>query len=312
MQWIIFATSAYFFGALTVIFDKYLLGSQRISSPPVYAFYVALSGMAVLIFWPLSFFSPFFALNFPTLSQFLLSIFSGIFFLFGITALYFAFKKAEASKVAPVAFSSIPLVTFCLSLFFKNEKFSSTVLVGLAAIILGGLLISFDLPLKKGKKKFFVGFELALLSGFLQAISLLTLKLVYLQQNFYNGYVWTRFGAFVGVGLLLLIPAWRKGIVRSMTQAKKAKKKNLQTGFLFVLNKIFGGSSSALINMAIKFGSVTLVSAMISLQYVFVLILAVLASTKIPHIFEERLKFWDWMQKLAAILIIGVGMFLIS
>lgn len=59
-------------------------------------------------------------------------------------------------------------------------------------------------------------------------------------------------------------------------------------------------------------GSVTLVNSMVSLQYVFVLILVAIAAKKHPKVFEEKLLFWDWAQKVAAILIIAIGMFLIS
>jgi hypothetical protein len=77
------------------------------------------------------------------------------------------------------------------------------------------------------------------------------------------------------------------------------------------LNKILGGSGSALINLAIKAGSVTLITSMISLQYVFVLIIAATVGRKLPNIFEERLLFWDWAQKIVAIAIIAVGLVLI-
>lgn len=312
MSWIIFATISYFLGALTVIFDKFLLSSQKISSPPVYAFYVGLTGLGVLIFAPIGFFYEPFSLHIPAITQVLLSFFSGIFLMAGYLAMYFAIKKAEASKVTPIVFSLVPLVTFTLSLFVGSENFTRANLLGMAALVFGGLLISFDLPLKLKKKKFFAGFYLALLAGFLLGISLLTLKFVYFEQNFFNGYVWTRTGAFLGACLMLFVPTWRKMVLKSLKAAKHNKKENAKTGGLFIFNKILGGSSSALYNLAIGLGSVTLVSSMISLQYAFVLIIAVLAGRRLPHIFEERMYFWDWAQKVAAIFIIAIGIFFIS
>lgn len=312
VTWLILAIISYFFGALTVILDKYLLSSEKISLPATYAFYVGIFGMGVLIFWPLGFFFHSFILKFPSFQQFLLSMESGCFFLFAITALYFAIKKSEASKVTPVVFSVVPMVTLLLSIIMGTEDFSMSKLWGITFLIFGGLLISFDLPLKLKKKKFFAGFSLSLWAGLLLGVSTFLLKLVYLEQNFFNGYFWTRFGAFCGAFFLLLHPVWRKGIIKSFKHAHKNKQENVKTGGIFVVNKIFGGSSSALLNLAIGFGSVTLISSMISLQYVFVLVIAVLASQKMPGIFEEKLLFWDWMQKIAAIAVIAVGMFLIS
>ncbi len=312
MSWFFLATISYFFGALTIILDKYLLKSEKISSPPVYAFYVGLTGMGVLIFAPLGLLFNSFQLKIPNVFQIGLSFFSGIFFLASILALYFAIKKAEASKVTPVVFSVTPLVALFLSSFVGLEKFGTLGYWGIALLIVGGLLISFDLPLKINKRKFFDGFYLSLLSGFLMGISIVALKFVYLYQNFFNGFVWSRGGALIGALLLLTISPWRKGIVKSFANAGKNKKENVKTGGLFVFNKILGGSSSALYNLAIGAGSVTLVSSMVSLQYVFVLIIAVIAGKKLPHIFEERLYFWDWFQKIAAIMVIAVGMFFVS
>lgn len=311
MTWILLTISAYFLGAVTVILDKYLLGSEKISSPPVYAFYVGLLGLGVLIFWPLAFFFPAFILEIPSKYQIAISFLSGIFFLAGITALYFAIKKSQASKVTPVTFSVVPIVTLLAAYVLGVEKFSALKIFGIALLIFGGLFISFDLPLKLNKKKFFNGFYLSIVAGIFMGFSTFLLKLVYEQQNFFNGYVWTRLGAFIGILILFAVPSWRRKISHSFHHSRK-KKESLHTGFLFVLNKIIGGSSTALINLAIGLGSVTLISSLISLQYVFVLLIAILAGRHLPHIFEERLFFWDWAQKVAAIFIIGAGMFLIS
>lgn len=312
MSWIWITITAYFFGALTVVLDKYLLKSEKISSPAVYAFYVAIFGMGVLMFWPLGLFFQNFVLRVPPLEQFVLIFENGLTFLGSLIVLYFAIKKSEASKVIPVVFSVVPIITMAASFLVGVEKLSLLKIFGIVFLIFGGLLISFDLPLKLNKKKFFEGFYLSILAGVLLGFSTFLLKLVYDQQNFFNGYVWTRFTTFLSAFLMLLIPAWRKKIFGSFSGAKHNKKENVRTGTLFVFNKILGGSSSALINLAIGIGSVTIISSLISLQYVFVLILAVLFAKKLPHIFEERLYFWDWAQKVAAILIIAAGMFLIS
>lgn len=78
-----------------------------------------------------------------------------------------------------------------------------------------------------------------------------------------------------------------------------------------MINKISGGSSSILINLAVAYGGVAMVYAIGSAQFVFVLILALFASMKYPDIFEEKLYFWDWAQKVGAIVMIAVGTFLV-
>lgn len=341
MKWILFAIVSYFLGALTVILDKYLLGSRRISSPPVYAFYVGIFGIGGLLFAPLGFFFANFVLKVPSLYQIVLSIVTGFFYIAGLTALYFSVSKSETSKVTPVVFSMAPIVTLLFSLLIGNESFSYLNFLGILFLISGGLLISFDLPfkinpqtlklIKKDRRflfikyffsvtkdgivnegKFFAGFNFAILAGFLLGISFVGLKIVYMEQNFFNGFIWSRFGVMLGGLCLLFMPIWRKNILKSFTHAKKDKEKNIKTGGLFVFNKILGGASSVFFNLAILAGSVTFVSSLISIQYVFVLLMALIAGKHLPGIFEERMNFWDWMQKIIAIFMIGLGMYFIS
>jgi drug/metabolite transporter (DMT)-like permease len=303
MSWIAISISAYFLGAFAVLLDKFLISSKRFSSAQVYTFYIGIMGLGALMFAPFGF-------VFPSWNQIFLSLVSGIIYMAGIFALYEAIGKAEASRVTPVVFSVVPLATYAIS-FVWGDKMNAMQVIGAALLVFGGLLISFDLPLKLNKRKFFAGFYLSCLSGIFLAISYVLFKLVYESQTFLNGFMWTRIGAFVGVLLMFLVPSWRKAIFASFHAGKKNRKKHLGTGTIFVGNKIMGGVSSILLNKAFQVGSVTLVNSMVSLQYVFVLVLAALISKKHPKVFEEKLKFWDWMQKIAAIFVIAIGMYLI-
>jgi len=301
MIFIFVALGSYFLGALTVILDKFLLGSKRISSAPVYSFYIAIFGLFAL------FFIPFVDFLIPNSLQIFLSLFGGALFSYGILALYFAIQKSEASRVTPIVGATIPVATYFLSLIFSSEKLVLIEIIGVSLLILGGLMISFDLPLKINKKKFFAGFYGSLLAGFILALSYFVFKFVYNEQTFFNGFIWTRIGCFFAVVSYFLVPKWRKEIFKSLREFKKPKKKEYQTGGLFIGNKILGGISSILLNAAIAMGSVTLVNSLVSSQYVFVLFLAYFAHKKFPFVFEEKLYFWDWAQKIGAIVLIGIG-----
>jgi drug/metabolite transporter (DMT)-like permease len=301
MIFIFAALGSYFLGALTIILDKFLLGSKRISTPAVYSFYIAIFGLFVL------FFIPFAGFSVPSSWQIFLSLLGGVFFSYGILALYFAIQKSEASRVSPIVGAIIPVATYFLSLIFSSEKLILIQIIGVALLIFGGLLISFDLPLKINKKKFFAGFYASILAGLLLALSYFVFKFVYNEQTFFNGFIWTRLGCFLAVLSYFFVPKWRKEIFKSLKEFKKPKKKEYQTGGLFVGNKILGGTSSILLNVAIAMGSVTIVNSLVSAQYVFVLALAYFAHKKYPFVFGEKLYFWDWMQKAGAIVLIGAG-----
>jgi len=333
MNWISIALTSYFLSALAIILDKFILGSKKISSPPVYAFYIGILGLGALIFLP-------FGLYFPSGIQIFVSIISGALFTFGILSIYYAIQKGEASRVAPLAGAVIPLGTYLISLIFFGEKLASLQFIGALLLISGGLLISFDLPLKvdprtlkiikkfnlflfplaftsakgvgAGKKNFSPGFRYAILSGLILAVAYSLFKVVYNEQSFFSGFIWTRFGSALAILIFFIVPSWRKSILRSLKAFKKPTHSHLHTGLLVILNKITGGIASVLFNYAIALGSVTLVNALVSSQYVFILILAAAFSVWHPKVFEEKLYFWDWAQKVAAIIIIGIGVYLIA
>ncbi|MDD5464631.1 MAG: EamA family transporter, partial [Candidatus Moranbacteria bacterium] len=237
MSWIFVAVSAYFLGAFAVLMDKFLLGSKRISSPQVYTFYVGIFGLGAFLFAPFGF-------DVPSAWQIAISLISGAIYIGGIFALNLSINKAEASRVTPVVFSVVPIATYLISFVFNDEKLTIIQLGGVALLIIGGLLISFDLPLKLNKRKFFVGFYFSCLSGVLLAISYVMFKMVYVEQTFLNGFMWTRVGGFVAALLLLIVPTWRKAIFKSFSHAKKPSKEHIGTGGIFIANKILGGTSS--------------------------------------------------------------------
>jgi drug/metabolite transporter (DMT)-like permease len=305
MNWLFIALASYFLSALAIILDKFILGSKKVGSPPVYAFYIGSLGIGALIFAPFGF-------SVPPLFQIILSIIAGSLFTYGILALYFAIKVGEAGRVAPLAGAVIPVGTYFLSVFFSGEKISQISLAGIIFLIIGGLLISFDLPLKVDRKKFIPGFKMAIFSGIILAVAYFMLKIVYGNQNFFNGFIWTRFGSVFAIASFFLVPAWRKNIFKSLKGFKKPTQAHVHAGALVVLNKIVGGTASILFNYAIALGSVTLVNALVASQYVFILILAAVFSIWHREIFSEKLYFWDWAQKIVAIIIIGVGIYFIS
>lgn len=309
MSWIIIAIFSYFLVALEIILDKFLLSSKRVSHPAIYAFYSGvLSLTALLIFAPFGF-------HLISISDAILSFSAGIIFTYGILCLFFAINKSDASQAIPVVGAVIPLTTYFLSLIFLSEDLKNYQLLGVVILILGGLLISFDLPLKINKKKFFSGFYYSIGAGILLAIAFTSFKYFFDRDNFLNVYIWTRMGLFIGAITLLAIPIWRKIIFnsfRGVHNSNDDKKKNIKTGLLFVATKILGGAGSILTNKAIAIGSVTIVNALVSTEYAFILLLGIVFSLRFPQIFQEKRDAKTILEKVLAIIMITIGVVLIS
>lgn len=304
MSWLVIAAVAYLLIALEVILDKFLLSSRRVSHPSVYAFYSGILSLFAFAFFPFGFHG-------VGVSQLFLSLFSGAVFVYGILALFFAIRESEASRVTPVVGAVIPAVAYFLSIFFLKEQLEMLEIYGVLALILGGIGISFNID-RKDKKIFFSGLKYSVLAGMLLAVAFTCFKSLYESDNFINVYIWTRFGVMLGALGLFLSPSWRKIIFNSISNFKNPSGENKRSGLLFVFTKSLGGTGSILKEYATSIGSVTIVSALISLEYVFIFIMGIFLTFWLPEIFSEKRDSRNIAQKLLAVAVITIGVILVS
>lgn len=302
MSWVSVALAGYFLSAVSALLDKYLLSDSHIKGPAAYAFFVALFSFFAIVFIPFGF-------RFFGWQSTALFLVSGILFLYGLTAFYAAVKANEVSRIAPLVGTTISAVAMIAAFVpgtFSEGGLDTTRGFALLLLIGGGLLIAFDLPLRKGERiPIYV-----IIAGVLIAFSILLLKQGYAQANFVSGLVWSRLGMF-GAGLsLLLIPAFRHQILEKSSHFSTAPKSAVGTGAIFLINKTCAGIATFLLTYATFLGPVSFVQALSGMQYLFLLALAVPLSFRYPDIYGEKLFFWDWAQKVFAIFLIGLGLWL--
>lgn len=300
MTWIFVALGGYFFNAVSALLDKLLL-KKRIPQPATYAFYVSLFSLFTLVFIPFGF-------GFPGLWNTLALFASGILFTYGLFALYSAVKDNEISRISPLVGTVVSVIALLsaslLPGVIAEAEMGSARLFALVLLIAGGLLIAFDLPLRKGERLPLM----VLVAGTCLAISVLLLKVAYRETDFVSGLVWSRIGMFLGGLSLLVIPRFRSQI---LVRSHARKRRFLwSTAFIFLANKSCAGISAFLISYATFLGPVSFVQALSGTQYVFLFLLAVPLTLRFPEIFGEKLFFWDWFQKIMAILLIALGLWL--
>lgn len=306
MSWIFITISAYFFGALANLTDKFMLGSKKVSSPIIYSFYVGIFGLGSFLLAP-------FGLHIPNYKIISICFLGGALFLFGITFLYFAIEKSEVGRAVPIFGAIIPVVSILLDYFFVNNYFSKSHLIGIIFLITGGLLISFNKNFLNNKKIFFDGFYFSITAGFLVSLAYAIFKYASYYENFITWYIWTRTGSFLSLGIFFIVPKWKKAIIKSVLSFKNKKNKNSRksTIKLFLFGKISGGISTFLQNYAIGIGSIAIITSMVSIQYIFLLLLVLIFSKKNKKIFNEKMNYFVLIQKIIAIMIIAIGMFFI-
>lgn len=304
MHWLVIATAAYFLIALQSILDKFLLSSRRVGHPVTYAFYSGLLSLSSFLLFPFGFHSVSAVLAAAQVA-------AGVVFTYGILFLFWAIRDHEASQTVPVVGAVTAAVTYLFSWMVLGEKLAPAELWGIVILVSGGLIISFDFS-PKALRRIFTGFEFSLISGILLALSYTLFKKFYLADNFVNVYIWTRFGLLIGALTFLAVPAWRKAILKSLFRFHRPKRNDRHSGALFIFNKGLGGVGSFLLNYSISLGSVTVINALISLEYVFIFILAWFMNFWVKDVFKEKRDASTLIQKLFAIVIIAVGMIMVT
>jgi uncharacterized membrane protein len=298
MSWLLIAIIAHFLFALVFVIDKFLL-SKTVLQPIVYAFYTGILQIFVLVLIPFGF-------AVPPSKQIIISFIAGALFTLAVLFLYKSFQMAEVSRITPIVGGAVPLFTLVLSYSFLEERLAANQLFAFSLLVLGGTVMFWPRRDKSAtgsvKAPLAKRLPLALLAALFFAGSFVLTKFIFIHQPFINGFIWIRLGGFLIAVLLFLWPGNRQ-IIFEATKALK-----IRTVSLFFSDKALAGLAFILLNYAIYLGSVTLVNALQGVQYVFLLVMAIILSKKFPQILEEQVGRRVIFQKFIAILLIGLGL----
>ncbi len=293
MFWLPITIVAYFLNAIAVTIDKFLL-TKKIPNPAVYTFFISVLSLVALVLIPFGF------KLYPPI-QIIIALIAGLLFTFALLFMFIALHRHEASRVTPFMGGLQPIFVFILALIFLGEKLDIKSFIAFSVIILGSVIISWQ-PGKPHSKSYIM----AIISTALFAASYTISKYVYVNQDFISGFIWTRVGAFIGAITLLCYAKNRRDIITGV----KSPKAN--AGKLFLFGQVSGAISFILVNYAIAISdSVALVNALRGIEYVFLLIFVIALSKKFPHFLKEKTSLQILIQKITAIALIIVGLFIL-
>ncbi|MFP4514909.1 MAG: EamA family transporter [Parcubacteria group bacterium] len=309
MTWLSIAIIAYFLLALVNILDKFLL-ENVVNSSRAYTFLVGVLGMAVFILAP-------WFLKWPGLNLFFFNILVGALFPLALLFFYAALKKGEASKTLLLIGGAVPVFTLIFSLILLNDSFNSRQWLALSSLLLGTIIISW-LPEKQNfwykalevldanRKRAYKGLILATLAGIFFSLFFIGSKEAFNNQEFLSAFIWIRGGSFVFVLLLLFHLRSRKEILKNI------KVLNSKKGSLFIANQGLAAGGFLMQNYAISLTSVALVNALQGVQYVFIIIIGVVATLFYPKFLTENISKPIIIQKIIAVILIAFGLYLIA
>lgn len=297
MTWIIFAISGYALLAVESVISKYLLAG-RMKGWRLYTFYIGLFSIFTLVLSP-------FGLKWGGAVPFLITFFSGIIFYISLGFLFSALLKSSTERVYTLQGASITMLTLLLSFLFLDEIVHLSKIIAIALLVVGGFFISF----KFYRSRFFSGWQKVIMAALLSSISLIMLKYSYSGQNFIAGYVFNRLGIFSGAILSLAIPAFRGEIINNWK--KKSVSQNTVNLIGTIIAKTIAGIAMLLINYAIFLGSVSVVCALVSVQYLLTFAFVFGLSFYFRKIFIQHRTWLNIFSKIAGIALITAGTILV-
>jgi len=278
MSWVFLATLGQLLNAVVAFLDKYIVSDEKVLPRPfVYAFYSCLlTGFWVVIYF-LGYIPglaelgipSFEGISKPSIQVISMSFLAAYTFFMALVSMYEALRKAEAVNVMPVIGTISALVTFGLSYFFLNTPFQLHYMWGVIVLSLGTLLAAQTLPKQAVILSVFH-------SGIFFALHFISMKGLFEETNFNDGFFWSRISFVLFALSLLMVPAYYEKITE---QSKKTTKK---TGVVVILTKVLAGVAAFLLLKATDLGDVAVVQAMDGLKFVFILAATVFFGSILP------------------------------
>lgn len=317
MNWIAVTIFAYFINAGVYIADKFML-SKRFHSSIAYAFYV---GIWSVLNFVLLVFAPYV----PSPKWLLIDLSAGALFLLTIVFWYKALHQSEATRVVPIVGALTPIFTLLFAVVFLGETLDQKSLIAFVILIAGGVLISvrqtkvyvWDKATARVRQimgRIHARYQPtnrliinSIVSAIFFAAYNVLIKYIYMNEPFMGSFVWSRFGTFLAVLAMLLIPSWRVAI---MEHQKTGVKKQSSLAF-FLSVRFLAAMAFIMINWAISLGNVAMVQVMQGTQYLFLIFIVLMLSKFVPQIYNEELGRGVVIQKLGGVALVSYGLYIL-
>lgn len=300
-MWFWIALLAAVLWAIAVLIDEYTI-DRYINNPLINAMIYSLIGLVSGIF--------IFMLVGPypiTMSEITWALIAGAAYTITIALYFIALKQEEATRVLPLI-STSAVATWLFAALFLGESFAPPVYLGIALIVMGSVVISIKKTKSKNKKS---GFGLSkaagivLLGSLFSGISAVIEKYLLNQEiPFHIVFGYTRIGVAIPAIILFFF------IKDEVTRLFREKKHHL-FGYMMTSETITILGTFVLF-WALALGPVTLVSAIVTSEPLFVLAAATAIGIFFPKILKQELNRGVIIQKIIATLLIVLGLIMIG
>ncbi len=302
MMWFLIALIGPFLYALTNHIDKILL--EKYFKESGVGTLILFSSLLSVMVLPLFYFIDPTVLNVDGNNILILSI-VGILNVLVLWCYLIALKEEEAS-IAVVFYQLVPVFGGILGYFVLGETLSPIQLIAMATIILGTTVISFEVDSENKFKLRIKTIIPMLASAFFWAIEAVIFKMVALEENIVRSLFWEHLALLlVGMIIFIFIRPYRVNFLSAIkNNSKNILSLNIANESLYILGNISVG-------FAYLLAPIGLVLLGESFQPIFVLAIGIFFTIFFPKISVEKIHATHIWQKIIAILITGIGTYLL-
>lgn len=301
MSWFLIALGAPFLWAISNYIDKYML--SRFFKPGKFGGIFILSTVIGLLTPPIIyFFKPdVLAVEAANALIMILIGFVGSFMFFPY---FIALQKEGVTTVVPL-FQTIPVFVYILSYFILGEQLSGVQIMASLMVIAGAIVLSVEM---EGRLRFRNDvFWLMTLASLVSAVDIVLFKMLALKTDYWTVNFWGDIGyAAVAAGIFFFFPGARAEFFSVFT----TKRRGVMGANIF--NEIIGAGGGLLIAYATLLAPAALVWVTNGFQPFFVFVIGIILTVYFPRLGTESLARRHIVQKLLAITIMFVGVYLLG
>ncbi len=290
--WLFLALLAPLFYALSNMVDKFLL-DKRVK----YCFALApISGLCALVFGVITFF--FISFKDIPQTQLIVAFLLGLGIALNYVLYYYALSFEEVSRVVSIWYLS-PVFVLLFATVFLGEHLPLLKIFAVLLAVSGAVLIGFE--------KFDRGFVMrrafywVLFNCLLAAVITTVQKYLLGGMAFWNLFCLQSFGLFVGLSLTLFSGRVRAHFGHVMKSVH-----------LVIVTEVLTFVAAIIFLSAMSRAEVAKVSALSSVQPIYLLILMLISSLFIPHILKEEFTRRSFAIKVISVLMVVVGAYFIA
>lgn len=219
---------------------------------------------------------------------------------------YLIALQDEEASIAIVFYQLVPVIGLILGYFILDEVISTMQFIAMVIIILGTSIISFEIDTEnnfklRGKTAIYMS-----LASFFWALESVIFKAVALEENVWRSLFWEHVMlVIVGIFIFIFAKSYRENFLAAIKNNSKAI---ISLNFL---NESLYMTGNIIFAFAYLWAPIALVLLVNSFQPIFVLAIGIFLTVFFPKISVEKIQAVHLWQKLFAILITGIGTYLL-